>query len=244
MMRLASYFLLTLAAVAAVDDGFLPQAGLYASVMQQGFTETGRCVDAVGNMGVLAVTNGRPVGSYGYAFDGSGNVASSNRLVITNDFTLSTSFRTTTISNMTLAGMNMGAGQSYVEMAVGDLGSGLGTNAWFNVRDTNGPSSDTVTTSVQVRDGRPHNLTAVCQDTQVLFYVDGVMVASTGRTVNSSGLVNATNGFYFGSLFVQGSGRLKNFHGTQHISTIWLRGLSSNEVFRMAIDSIMRESGR
>lgn len=243
MKRIVAWLVLSLSTLAA-DDGFLPQRGLYAAVIESGFTESNRCYDAVGNMGVLAVTNGRPIGSYGYAFDGSGNVASSNRMVITNEFTVTAFFRTTTISNMALAGMNMTSPQSYFEIACGDAGLGSGTNAYFSIRDTNGPSADVVISSVQVRDGRPHNLTGVCQDTQILFYVDGSLVSTTGRTANSSGLVNATNGFYFGSMLLQGTGRLRNFSGTQHVSAIWLRALSSNEVFRMATDGIMREAGR
>lgn len=197
-------------------------------------------VSALGSMSNATKT------AAGVSFVGNGAIWAQSPFVITNEFSVGVWFITSVNSNMTLFGANMGAGQSMVELTLGDIGVAGATNAYFSAGDTNRPNTDFVRVATpNPRDGRDHLLVATMDAANVRIYLDGVQHAVTNRTANSSGLINLTNAPTWGAFNQLSAGTfIRRYSGELGVGAYWFRALASNEIQRWYADGIGLEASR
>ena len=231
--------------VASGADFGLPWGAEYI-VNAPGFHTAAVVRDGAQRVGTLGSISNATKTAAGVSFIGNGAIWSQSAFVITNEFSVGVWFNTAVNSNMTLFGANIGAGQSMVELTLGDIGVAGATNAYFSAADTNRPVTDFVRiSSPNPRDGKDHLIVATMDSENVRIYLDGVQHAVTNRTANSSGLINLTNAPTWGAFNQLSAGTfIRRYSGELGVGGYWFRALASNEIQRWYADGIGLEASR
>ena len=231
--------------VASGADFGLPWGAEYI-VNAPGFHTAAVVRDGAQRVGTLGSISNATKTAAGVSFIGNGAIWSQSAFVITNEFSVGVWFNTAVNSNMTLFGANIGAGQSMVELTLGDIGVAGATNAYFSAADTNRPVTDFVRiSSPNPRDGKDHLIVATMDSENVRIYLDGVQHAVTNRTADSSGLINLTNAPTWGAFNQLSAGTfIRRYSGELGVGGYWFRALASNEIQRWYADGIGLEASR
>lgn len=224
----------------AAESGWFDSYGLNWS-MEPGSFATNRCADASGHYAASIASNLMPA-AIGYTNAGNGHVCANVSGIYTDDFTIAVWFKTTSTSNQSFIGTNLGSPGVYIDLHVT-------TQLAFSVRNATNTSSDKATTNVPslaaIWDGRWH-LVAGRYNTRLIqleLYWDGILVATEPITSRSAGLKDtSTAPLYFGAVnrTASSAAPIRQVWGTIGPGAEWLVPTASNRIFRMWADNVGR----